>query len=78
MVTNTAGEIVMSRVNEAAKVTVNGEPLVDGYRLQHMDRLIFGNNHVYLVRGTAGGGLGRECVYLAAHLVALRGHAHKE
>jgi hypothetical protein len=59
-VTTTAEGITIARATEGARVTLNGEPLVDGAQLRHNDRLIFGNNHVYLVRvcGLEGGLVG--------------------
>ena len=50
VVTNVDGVITLAKAVETAKVFVNGEALVDHVQLHHMDRIIFGNNHVYLVR----------------------------
>lgn len=43
------GVITLAKAVDHAKVLVNGEALTTPVRLRHMDRLIFGNNHVYLV-----------------------------
>ncbi len=50
IVTNAGGVITLAKAVDGAKVFLNGEALTAPTALHHMDRIIFGNNHVYLVR----------------------------
>lgn len=50
VVNNENGEVVVKPGSAGAKIKVNGVPLMGSRTLQHLDRLIFGSNHMYVYK----------------------------
>ncbi|XP_012936827.1 kinesin-like protein KIF28P [Aplysia californica] len=46
--TNEGGEVSVKPGSDGAKIRVNGVPITGSRVLEHMDRVIFGSNHVYV------------------------------
>ncbi|XP_071824596.1 kinesin-like protein KIF28 isoform X3 [Apostichopus japonicus] len=49
-VTNESGDIQLMPASPGAKIKVNGVPLTGPHALQHLDRVVFGSNHMYVFK----------------------------
>ena len=48
IITNTNGEITLKPYSSSCKIKVNGLPLTGARSLEHLDRVMFGSNHLFV------------------------------